>query len=107
MLTSLPNSAGLAYHIKILVIVDKHNNDLDNPYMLIWRVVNNIDATRDIKLEPFILIDATNKNHLDGFTREWPGDTLCDEATLVSLRDRGLVEYDDKLVKKWGLLEFE
>lgn len=96
----------LAKHIKILIIVDKHNNDLDNPYMLIWRVVNNIDALRDIMLEPFILIDATNKNHLDGFTREWPGDTLCDEATLISLRDRGLVDYDDKLVKKWGLLDF-
>ncbi|MBN2722409.1 MAG: menaquinone biosynthesis decarboxylase [Campylobacterales bacterium] len=99
--------AHLTNHIKILIIVDKHNNDLDNPYMLIWRVVNNIDALRDIALEPFILIDATNKNHLDGFTREWPGDTLCDANVLKNLKERGLVEYDEALIRKWGLLEFE
>ncbi len=99
--------AGLADHIKILIIVDKQNNDLDNPYMLIWRIVNNIDAVRDIKLEPFILMDATNKNHLDGFTREWPGDTLCDADVLKNLKERGLVEYDEALIRKWGLLEFE
>ncbi len=96
----------LAKHIKILIVVDKHNNDLDNPYMLIWRVVNNIDAIRDIILEPFVLIDATNKNHLDGFTREWPGDTLCDANVLKNLKERGLVEYDEALIRKWGLLEF-
>lgn len=99
--------ASLAKHIKILIILDKQNNDLDNPYMLIWRVVNNIDALRDIILEPFILIDATNKNHLDGFTREWPGDTLCDANVLKNLKERGLVEYDEALIRKWGLLEFE
>jgi len=99
--------AGLADHIRILAIVDKHNNDLENPYMLIWRVVNNIDAIRDIILEPFILIDATNKNHLDGFTREWPGDTLCDANVLKNLKERGLVEYNEALIRKWGLLEFE
>lgn len=97
----------LQEHIKILVIVDKKNNDINEPYMLIWRVVNNIDASRDIVLKPFIIIDATNKSEVDGFMREWPSDTLCTKDVLESLRDRGLVEYDDALVRKFGLLEFD
>jgi len=96
----------LAPHIKILVIVDEQNNDLENPYMLIWRVANNIDASRDIVTTPFIAIDATNKNSLDGYTREWPGDTLCDKKTLESLSQKGLIDIDDAFIKKFGLLEF-
>ena len=96
----------LAPHIKILVIVDEQNNDLENPYMLIWRVANNIDASRDIVTAPFIAIDATNKNSLDGYTREWPGDTLCDKKTLESLSQKGLIDIDDAFIKKFGLLEF-
>ena len=93
----------LSSHIKILVIVDHENNDLNNPYMLIWRVVNNIDAQRDIVMEPFIAIDATNKNIKDGFEREWPDDTLCDRDTLEKLRAKGVVEWDDEFASKWGL----
>lgn len=96
----------LTPHIKILVIVDEKNNDLDNPYMLIWRVVNNIDATRDICLTPFILIDGTNKNELDGFYREWPDDTLCTKEVLDSLKERKLIDIDDEFIRKFGLLEF-
>ncbi len=96
----------LAPHIKILVIVDEKNNDLDNPYMLIWRVVNNIDATRDIRLTPFIVIDGTNKNELDGFYREWPDDTLCTKEVLDSLQKRKLIDIDDEFIRKFGLLEF-
>ena len=93
----------LSSHIKILVIVDHDGNDLGNPYMLIWRVVNNIDAQRDILLEPFIAIDATNKNTKDGFEREWPDDTLCDRDVLERLRDKGIVEWDDEFASRWGL----
>lgn len=98
--------SSLSKHIKILIVVDNVNNDINNPYMLIWRVVNNIDATRDIKLEPFILVDGTNKSKLDGFEREWPEDTLCDRDTLDSLKKKGLVEFDERLIRKWGLTEF-
>jgi len=31
-------------HIKIVVFVDEEGNDISNIYMLIWRVVNNIDV---------------------------------------------------------------
>jgi 4-hydroxy-3-polyprenylbenzoate decarboxylase len=96
----------LKEHIKLLVIVDKENNDIHEPYMLLWRVVNNIDAQRDVVLEPFIAIDGTNKSHLDGFERTWPGDTFCTKEVLDSLQERGLINIDDAFVKKFGLLPF-
>ena len=94
-------------HIKVLVIVDKANNEIDNPYMLIWRVTNNIDASRDVRLKPFIMIDATNKSDLDEFKREWPGDTFCTKSVLESLQEREIIEIDETFVKKFGLLPFE
>ena len=94
----------LKKYIKILVVVDEKNNDLKNPYMLIWRVVNNIDAKRDILLEPFIMVDATNKNELDGFDREWPDDVVCDKDTLEILKDIKIIDIDEKFIKKYGLL---
>ncbi|HIP51342.1 MAG TPA: menaquinone biosynthesis decarboxylase [Campylobacterales bacterium] len=97
----------LKEHIKLLIIVDKVNNQIDNPYMLVWRVVNNIDAQRDISLEPFIAVDGTNKSQLDGFEREWPGDTFCTKEVLDSLQERGLIDIDDAFIKKFGLLHFD
>jgi len=97
---------GLKEHIKLLVIVDKENNELDNPYMLIWRVVNNIDALRDIVLEPFIAIDGTNKNGHDGYDREWPGDTFCTKEVLERLQQKGLIDIDEAFIRKFGLLPF-
>jgi len=97
----------LKEYIKVLVIVDKVNNDIDEPYMLLWRVVNNIDAQRDIVLEPFIAVDGTNKSKVDGFNREWPGDTFCTKATLDSLQERGLIDIDEAFIKKFGLLPFK
>ena len=46
-----------AKHFKIIVFLDSHNR-LQNPYMLVWRVVNNIDAKRDI----FFGKDFINEN---------------------------------------------
>ncbi|MCF6200974.1 MAG: menaquinone biosynthesis decarboxylase [Hydrogenimonas sp.] len=96
--------AALHSHLKILVVVDAEKNSLDNPYMLVWRVTNNIDAMRDIRKEPFIMVDATDKNELDGYEREWPGDVLCDKETLESLKKRGLIDIDDDFAKRFGLL---
>ena len=97
----------LKEHIKVLVIVDNKNNDINNPYMLVWRVVNNIDAQRDIKLSPFIAIDGTNKSEIDGFSREWPDDTHCSKEVLDSLQKRGLIDIDEEFIRKFGLLPFE
>ena len=96
----------LKEHIKLLVIVDKKDNDINNPYMLLWRVVNNIDAQRDIVLEPFITIDGTNKSEVDGFKREWPKDTHCTKEVLDSLQKRGIIDIDNEFIKKFGLLPF-
>jgi 4-hydroxy-3-polyprenylbenzoate decarboxylase len=96
----------LKAHIKVAVIVDHANNDLNDPYMLVWRVVNNIDATRDVMLKSIIGIDATNKGEIDGFEREWPGDTFCTQEVLERLQERGLIEIDDAFIKRFGLLPF-
>ncbi len=97
---------GFEKHIKLLVIVDHANNDLDDAYMLIWRVVNNIDAGRDIILKPFIVIDGTNKSEVDGYEREWPGDTFCTKEVLDRLQEKGLIDIDEAFIKKFGLLPF-
>ncbi|HEY9190149.1 MAG TPA: menaquinone biosynthesis decarboxylase [Sulfurovum sp.] len=96
----------LEKHIKLLVIVDQANNDLNEPYMLIWRVVNNIDAGRDVVLEPFIAIDGTNKNVADGYQREWPGDTFCTKEVLDGLQEKGVIDIDHAFIRKFGLLPF-
>ncbi len=93
-------------NIKILIFIDKQNNDINNPYMLLWRVVNNIDALRDVILKPFITIDGTNKSKIDGFNREWPNDTHCNKKVLNDLQKRGLIDIDDKFIRKFGLLDF-
>jgi len=92
--------------MKVAIIVEQENNQLDNPYMLLWRVVNNIDAARDVRLEPFIMVDATNKGELDGFKREWPGDTFCTKSVLDDLQKRGIIDIDETFIQKFGLLSF-
>ena len=94
---------GLHAHLKLVVVVDAERNDIDNPYMLVWRVANNIDALRDVRKEPFIMLDATDKNELDGYTREWPGDVLCDPEVLEDLKARGIIDIDDAFVEKFYL----
>jgi 4-hydroxy-3-polyprenylbenzoate decarboxylase len=107
ILDEVEQMAALAAHIKLLVVVDEANNALDNPYMLLWRVVNNIDAQRDIVLEPFIIIDATTKGAMEGYEREWPGDTHCDASVLKALQAKGLLEIDDAFIRQFGLLPFD
>ncbi|WP_418184981.1 menaquinone biosynthesis decarboxylase [Aliarcobacter vitoriensis] len=91
-------------HIKILVIVDNKSNDLENTYMLIWRVVNNIDSNRDLWIDGNTLcLDGTNKNSLDGFTRRWPDDVDCTKSVIDSLRERKIIDIDDEFIKKFYL----
>jgi 4-hydroxy-3-polyprenylbenzoate decarboxylase len=94
----------LKEHMKLLIFVDASCNDLDNPYMLLWRIVNNIDAKRDIFLESeYIGIDATNKSKLDGYTREWPDDTKCDKKVIKSLQKKGLITTNKEFLKKYDV----
>ena len=92
-------------NIKILIIVDAANqNDVENTYMLVWRVVNNIDSNRDIYIDSNTLcIDATNKNSFDNFKRRWPDDVDCTKEVLQSLRDRNILNVSDELIKQYQL----
>ncbi|WP_345970258.1 menaquinone biosynthesis decarboxylase [Sulfurimonas sp. HSL1-6] len=94
----------LSGHIAIAVFVDTRQNDVNNPYMLVWRVTNNIDAQRDVWLEEMIGVDGTNKDPMDGFTREWPGDVVCDADVFADLRARGLIDLDDETVDRYQLV---
>ena len=92
-------------HIKILAIVDEKNNHLNNPYMLLWRVVNNIDSNRDIYIDgKTVAIDATNKNSYDNFQRRWPDDVTCTKSVLDDLKNRGILDIKDEFIEKWGLI---
>ncbi len=92
-------------HIKILVIVDDKNNDLTNPYMLVWRVVNNIDSNRDIFISNNTVgIDGTNKTKVDGFYRRWPDDVVCTKSVIDDLRERNIINVDDHFIKFWGIV---
>ena len=87
-------------NIKILIIVDEKTNDLDNPYMLIWRVTNNIDSNRDLYIEANTLcLDGTNKNSFDNFSRRWSGDVNCTKSVIDSLRERKILDIDDEFIK--------
>ena len=92
----------LSEHISIVVWVDEALNDVKNPYMLVWRIVNNIDAKRDIYLSRgFIGIDATNKGEMDGYTREWPGDTDCDQDVIARMIERKLISVNQEFLKHY------
>jgi len=94
----------LKQNLRIVVFVDEAKNDLDNAYMLVWRVVNNIDAQRDFTIdEDMIFVDGTNKDTLDGFQREWPGDVECTPSVLESLAKRGILDIEDPLYHKFQL----
>lgn len=90
-------------HFRILIFLDKENH-LDNPYMLLWRVVNNIDAKRDIFIKNGrIALNATAKNHFENYKREWPRQTDCSKEMVDSLILRKIIEDDKKLFDKFEI----
>ncbi|MFP4485559.1 MAG: menaquinone biosynthesis decarboxylase [Campylobacterales bacterium] len=93
--------------VRVAIFIDCENNDLENPYMLLWRVVNNIDAKRDIFIEDeTIYIDATKKGESDGFSREWPDDVHCSKSVLEKLKELKVIELSEKEERKFGLTPF-
>ncbi len=94
----------LSMHIRIVVFVDEAKNDIFNPYMLIWRVTNNMDAVRDVYVSGLMVgIDGTNKNLLDGFSREWPDDVECTQSVVDALKRKGVWDLSDKMYEKFQL----
>ncbi len=91
-------------NIRILVFVDEEKNDIFNPYMLVWRVTNNIDAQRDIFISELMVgIDGTNKNKLDNYDRQWPDDVECTLSVVNSLKERKIWDLEDKIYNKFQL----
>lgn len=90
--SNLQNVNLLEKYMRIVVVVDELKNDLDNLYMLLWRVVNNIDAKRDIKIiGKTLLLDACDKDVRDDYLREWPKETDCSREVLDKLEKYGLL----------------
>lgn len=90
-------------HFKIIVFLDSHNR-LQNPYMLLWRVVNNIDAKRDIFINKNCVgIDATAKGELEKHPRCWALQVDCTPKVIENLVQRKLIENDKALFDKFEL----
>ena len=80
---------------KLLVVVDMQNY-LENPYMLLWRVTNNIDGEN-------FCVDATSKSELEGYTRGWPIQTDCERKVVADLVKRGVVKDEPELFHKFEI----
>ncbi|HEC1877325.1 TPA: menaquinone biosynthesis decarboxylase [Campylobacter jejuni] len=90
-------------HFRILVFLDTENK-LENPYMLLWRVVNNIDAKRDIFIkEERLGVDASAKAEAEGYLRTWPKQTDCTKSVIEDLILRNILENNPDLFNKFEI----
>ncbi|ECO7058731.1 menaquinone biosynthesis decarboxylase [Campylobacter jejuni] len=90
-------------HFRILVFLDAENK-LENPYMLVWRVVNNIDAKRDIFIkEKRLGVDASAKGEAEGYLRVWPKQTDCTKSVIEDLILRNILENNPDLFNKFEI----
>ncbi|EGD5936453.1 menaquinone biosynthesis decarboxylase [Campylobacter coli] len=90
-------------HFRILVFLDS-NNKLENSYMLVWRVVNNIDAKRDIFIkEERLGVDASAKGEAEGYLRAWPKQTDCTKSVIEDLILRNILENNPDLFNKFEI----
>ncbi len=101
---SLKALGDLKAYLRIVAFVDVKNNNIDNPYMLTWRVVNNLDAQRDLTvIDDIVYLDGTNKTALDGFERRWPDDVTCTPDVVTNLKEKGLWDLAPELEKHYQL----
>ncbi|EPW4862420.1 menaquinone biosynthesis decarboxylase [Campylobacter jejuni] len=90
-------------YFRILVFLDTENK-LENPYMLVWRVVNNIDAKRDIFIkEERLGVDASAKGEAEGYLRTWPKQTDCTKSVIEDLILRNILENNPDLFNKFEI----
>ncbi|WP_120945648.1 menaquinone biosynthesis decarboxylase [Helicobacter pylori] len=98
------NLLGFEEYLRIVIFVEHISNDLNNPYMLLWRIVNNIDAQRDILTSKHcFFIDATNKGVMDKHFREWPAETNCSMEVIEGLKKKGFLKDFETLNQKFHL----
>ena len=56
--------------------------DLTDDSLLLWKVFNNTDSSRDVSIRgAMIIIDATKKGPADGHTRPWPDEIKMTDDT--------------------------
>lgn len=89
---------------RVLIVVDA-DVDVQNTRAVAWFVLNNLAPERDVVTMPGpvddldhgsysiaygtkIGIDATRKDASEGYTREWPPETIMDEATRRLVTER-------------------
>ncbi|ECR5191907.1 menaquinone biosynthesis decarboxylase [Campylobacter jejuni] len=90
-------------HFRILVFLDAENK-LENSYMLVWRVVNNIDAKRDIFIkEERLGVDASAKGEAEGYLRAWPKQTDCTKSVIEDLILRNILENNPDFFNKFEI----
>ncbi|EFC33187.1 putative 3-octaprenyl-4-hydroxybenzoate carboxy-lyase [Campylobacter jejuni subsp. jejuni 414] len=90
-------------HFRILIFLDA-DNKLENPYMLVWRVVNNIDAKRDIFIkEERVGVDASAKGKAEGYLRAWPKQTDCTKSVIEDLILRNILENNQELFARFEI----
>ncbi|EFK9799609.1 menaquinone biosynthesis decarboxylase [Campylobacter coli] len=90
-------------YFRILVFLDAENK-LENSYMLVWRVVNNIDAKRDIFIkEERLGVDASAKGEAEGYLRVWPKQTDCTKSVIEDLILRNILENNPDLFNKFEI----
>ncbi|BEJ92542.1 menaquinone biosynthesis decarboxylase [Campylobacter jejuni] len=90
-------------HFRISVFLDAENK-LENSYMLVWRVVNNIDAKRDIFIkEERLGVDASAKGEAEGYLRAWPKQTDCTKSVIEDLILRNILENNPDLFNKFEI----
>ena len=94
----------LQSHLRIVVFIN--TPERENPYLLIWRVTNNMDGERDIFIDgKMVGIDGTNKGEVDNFPRKWPPDVWATKRVVEKLKSLGLVELSDWELKQMEVIE--
>jgi len=73
----------------VCVLYDAHI-DLADDSLLLWKVFNNTDYSRDLTIrEAGIIIDATKKGPADGHARPWPDE--IEMSVEIKKRVNGLL----------------
>lgn len=74
ILGALESNSLFTKHFRAVAIFDS-DIDVKNRSKLLWKIFNNTDPSRDIKVcAQTCFIDACKKNKADGHAREWPDD---------------------------------
>jgi 4-hydroxy-3-polyprenylbenzoate decarboxylase len=95
---------GQMMYTKMIIVLD-HDVDIQNMSVVMWKVFNNIDASRDLIMSEGPLdaldhasprprfgtrlgIDATRKGILDGHERDWPEDITMSSDMIEQVTRR-------------------